>query len=234
MKGRLKAALAVLGLGSAVIMFTDRIKSSETRHRQGFYEKYIKRVQDFWCGIAALIVLSPVMMITSVLIRWKIGSQVIFKQKRVGRDECIFELYKFRTMTNERGSDGKLLPDEMRLTPFGKSLRATSLDELPEIINIIKGDMSVVGPRPLLVEYLPRYSEEQRHRHDVRPGLTGLAQVSGRNSISWEEKFQNDCAYVKNISFANDWKIIFKTVLLVVKHDGISSPTSATMEVFEG
>lgn len=169
------------------------------------------------------------------MIRIKLGSPILFSQERPGKDEKIFKLYKFRTMTDEKDENGKLLPDEMRLTRFGKMLRATSLDEIPEVFNIIKGDMSVVGPRPLLVKYLPLYSEEQKHRHDVRPGLSGHAQVNGRNSVSWEEKFKLDVEYVYNITFLGDLKIIFCTVRKAfIKREGISSQTSVTMEEFKG
>ena len=204
------------------------------KHRAGFYEKYIKRILDFLLALVAIIILSPVILITALLVRVKLGSPVIFCQKRPGKDEKIFSMYKFRSMTDEKDENGTLLPDEVRLTGFGKKLRATSLDELPELFNILKGDMSIVGPRPLLVSYLERYSEEQKHRHDVRPGLTGLAQVNGRNAISWEDKFAYDVEYVKKVSFINDVKIIFMTVGSVVKRDGISSATSATMEEFRG
>ena len=164
----------------------------------------------------------------------KLGSPVIFKQKRPGKNEKIFTLYKFRTMTDAKDKEGNLLPDSERLTKFGKTLRSTSLDELPELFNILKGDMSIIGPRPLLVEYLPLYNEEQKHRHDVRPGLTGLAQISGRNSISWEEKFDDDIRYIKNITFINDVKIFFETIIKVFKREGISQENNATMEKFKG
>ena len=203
-------------------------------HKKGFYEKYIKRAQDFLCAGAALIVLSPIMGITAVLVKTKLGSPVLFTQDRPGKDGKVFKLYKFRTMTDEKDENGNLMPDEVRLTKFGKALRATSIDELPELINIVKGDMSVVGPRPLLVEYLPRYNKHQARRHEVRPGFTGLAQVNGRNAISWEDKFDWDVKYVDNITFLGDWKIIFKTVMTVLKKDGISSETSSTMEEFMG
>lgn len=186
------------------------------------YAKYIKRTLDLILSLMALIVLMPLMIIIGILVRINLGSPIIFKQKRPGKNEKIFTLYKFRTMTDKRDIDGNLLPDEYRLTKFGKFLRSTSLDELPELINIIKGDMAIVGPRPLLVEYLPYYTEEEKHRHDVRPGLTGLAQVNGRNAISWEERFHEDLEYIKNMSVKNDIKIIFKTVGKVFKRDGIS------------
>lgn len=203
-------------------------------HKQGFYERYIKRPQDFLCALLALIVLSPVIGITAALVRLKLGSPVLFEQPRPGKNERIFTLYKFRTMTNQRDEKGNFLPDEVRLTRFGKLLRSTSLDELPELINILKGDMSVVGPRPLLVSYLSRYNAHQARRHEVRPGFTGYAQVHGRNAISWEEKFELDVRYVDHITFIGDWKIIFKTVWTVLKREGISSETSATMEEFMG
>ena len=203
-------------------------------HKKGFYEKYIKRPQDFLCASVALVVLSPVIGITAILVKKKLGSPVIFSQDRPGLDGKTFRLYKFRTMTDERDENGNLLPDEDRLPPFGIKLRSTSLDELPELINIWKGDMSVVGPRPLLVRYLSRYNAHQARRHEVRPGFTGLAQVHGRNAISWEEKFDLDVKYVDNVSFLGDWKIILQTVLTVLKREGVSSATSVTMEEFMG
>lgn len=203
-------------------------------YKKRIYAKYIKRPQDFVCALLATIVLSPIMLITAVLIRIKLGSPVIFSQKRPGRDGKIFKLYKFRTMTEAKDKNGNLLPDDLRLTKFGKALRATSIDELPELFNMLKGDMSVVGPRPLLVRYLPLYNSRQARRHEVRPGFTGLAQVNGRNAISWEEKFEWDVTYVDNVTFLGDWKIIFKTVKTVLKHEGISSDSSATMEEFKG
>lgn len=203
-------------------------------HKSGFYEKIIKRPQDFVCALIALIILSPVLIITAILVKVKLGSPVLFRQERPGLNEQIFTLYKFRTMTDETDEHGELLPDEIRLTGFGKLLRATSLDELPELINILKGDMAVVGPRPLLVRYLPLYNDEQKKRHLVRPGFTGYAQVNGRNAISWEEKFKLDVDYIENISFTRDWKIIIQTVKTVFKSEGISSDTSVTMEEFRG
>ena len=185
------------------------------------YAKYIKRILDLILSLMALIVLMPLMIIIGILVRINLGGPIIFKQKRPGKNEKIFTLYKFRTMTDKRDIDGNLLPDEYRLTKFGKFLRSTSLDELPELINIIKGDMAIVGPRPLLVEYLPYYTEEEKHRHDVRPGLTGLAQVNGRNAISWEEKLKYDTEYIKKISFYSDLKIIFKTIKKTIKREDI-------------
>lgn len=204
------------------------------KHKASFYEKYIKRLMDIVLSGGALIVLSPVLLGTAILVRTKLGSPVIFCQERPGKDEKIFKLYKFRSMTDQRDENDNLLPDEARLTKLGKLLRSTSLDELPELWNILRGDMSIVGPRPLLVKYLPLYNEEQQHRHNVRPGLTGWAQVNGRNAISWEEKFKLDVWYVENLSFATDVKIIFLTVKKVFCREGISSETSATMEEFTG
>ena len=208
----------------------------EMKHKPyGPYEKYFKRPLDLCCGLAAVIVFWWLYLILAVLVRVKLGSPVLFTQERPGKDEKIFKLYKFRTMTDERDENGDLLPDEFRLTKFGKMLRATSLDELPEAFNIIKGEMSVIGPRPLLVKYLPRYNKEQKHRHDVRPGLSGLAQVNGRNAITWEEKFRYDVEYTKKITFLGDIKIILQTVgKALIRRDGISSATSDTMEEFMG
>ena len=203
-------------------------------HKKGFYEKYIKRPQDFLCALTAIIVLFPVMLVTAVLVRTKLGSPIIFKQERPGLNGKIFTLYKFRTMTDKKDENGNLLPDEIRLTGFGKKLRSTSLDELPELFNILNGDMAVVGPRPLLVRYLSRYNAHLARRHEVRPGFTGYAQVNGRNSITWEDKFDKDVYYVDHVTFLGDWKIVFQTVRTVLKREGISSDTSATMEEFMG
>lgn len=204
------------------------------QHKAGFYEKYIKRLLDIVLSGAALVILSPVLLITAVLVRIKLGSPVIFTQERPGKDEKVFKLHKFRSMTDARDASGNLLPDKERLTRFGAKLRSLSIDELPELWDIFRGKMSVVGPRPLLVKYLPLYNAEQRHRHDVRPGLTGWAQVHGRNLTSWEERFEYDVEYVKNISFALDVKIILMTIRCVFAREGINADGSATMEDFIG
>ena len=198
------------------------------------YAKYIKRIIDFILSLCALIILSPIFLILIILGAVKMKGNPFFTQLRPGRNDKIFRLIKFRTMTCEKGADGNLLPDDQRLTGYGRFLRSTSLDELPELINILIGDMAIVGPRPLLVQYLERYSPEQRRRHEVRPGLTGYAQVNGRNTLSWEEKFRLDVEYVDNITFTGDVKIILDTVKAVLKRDGISSETSETMEEFMG
>lgn len=198
------------------------------------YEKYFKRMFDIVISFCALIVLSPVFLVLTVLGAVKMKGNPFFTQLRPGKDEKIFKLIKFRTMTCEKDKNGKLLSDEKRLTRYGKILRSTSLDELPELWNILKGDMSIVGPRPLLVQYLPLYNDEQKQRHNVRPGLTGYAQVNGRNLISWEERFKLDVIYVKNITWIGDVKIILGTVGTVMKRTGISSNTSETMEFFNG
>ncbi len=199
----------------------------------GFYEAVMKRPLDFTLSSLALVVFSPLLLVTGLLVMFKLGQPVIFTQERPGVDGKIFKIFKFRTMTDGRDRNGELLPDEKRLTGFGKKLRETSLDELPELVNIIRGDMAIIGPRPLLAEYLPRYNNEQKHRHDVRPGLTGLAQVRGRNEIGWKEKFKDDVEYVKKITFLGDVKILMETVGIVLSRTGISSTTSVTMEKFE-
>lgn len=198
------------------------------------YAKYIKRLLDFTLSLFAILVLSPFLLIFTAVGAIVMKGNPFFTQDRPGKDEKIFKLIKFRTMTCETDENGELLPDDMRLTTYGKFIRSTSIDELPELINILKGDMSIIGPRPLLVKYLPLYSEEQRKRHLVRPGLTGLAQASGRNAVSWEEKFAFDIQYVHNITFVNDIKILFKTVGAVFAREGITSETSVTMEEFKG
>lgn len=203
-------------------------------HTKGFYEKYIKRPQDFLCALLAIIVLTPLLIIIAILVRLKLGSPILFTQDRPGLNGKVFKLYKFRSMTDERDENGELLPNEIRLTTFGKKFRSTSLDELPELFNILKGDMAVVGPRPLLVEYLARYNANQARRHEVRPGFTGLAQIHGRNAISWEEKFDWDVHYVDNISFLGDWEIIFKTIGVVFSREGINASANVTMEKFKG
>lgn len=192
----------------------------------GPYEKYFKRVLDGFCGLAALLVFWWLYIIVAVLVRIKLGSPVLFKQERPGKNEEIFRLYKFRTMTDARDENGNLLPDEVRLTKFGRALRATSLDELPEVFNILKGEMSLVGPRPLTIQYLPYYSEEERHRHDVRPGLSGLAQVNGRNFIDWDHRLAFDVQYVKKITFMGDLRIILQTALKFVKKEDIAVDTN--------
>lgn len=202
--------------------------------KKTFYQLFGKRILDILLSGIALIVLSPIILIVGILVRIKLGSPIIFKQERPGKSEKIFSMYKFRTMTDERDHNGEYLPDEIRLTKFGKMLRATSLDELPELWNILKGDMSIVGPRPLLVEYLPLYSEKQGKRHNVRPGLTGLAQVNGRNAISWEEKFDLDVYYVDKISFFNDLIIIIQTCKKVIKKENINTINNNIPEKFKG
>ena len=223
---------AAIGIIAGIAQLFER-KSSRHKPR-GIYENFFKRILDAFLSTGALIALSPVIAITAILVRIILGSPIIYTQERPGRDEKIFKIYKFRTMTNETDANGELLPDEKRLTKFGRFLRSSSFDEILELVNIIKGDMSIVGPRPLLVRYLDRYNEEQRHRHDVRPGLTGYAQAHGRNTVSWEDKFAMDVWYSRNITFGNDIKILLDTVKTVFKREGISSETSATMEEFMG
>lgn len=231
---------AVIGvfIRAAVYRTTDKkqekARKTSTHIPYGIYEAAIKRPLDLILAILAFILLSPVMAIVALMVRVKLGSPLLFRQPRPGLNGKIFTIFKYRTMTDQRGEDGELLPDEKRLTSFGKMLRSTSLDELPELINIIKGDMAIVGPRPLLVEYLPRYDERQKTRHDVRPGLTGLAQISGRNNLSWNEKLEEDVKYIEKITFFMDFRIILKTIAVVFCRTGINSKTSATMELFMG
>lgn len=236
-----KLGKVILGIGSTIIASTAGVAiknatevktDAEVGHKQGFYEKYVKRPQDVFFASCAIVALSPILVGTAIAVRVKIGSPVLFKQERPGLNEDSFMLYKFRTMTNAINDQGELLSDEERLTAFGKILRSTSLDELPELINIIKGDMSIVGPRPLLVKYLAYYTSEQKKRHSVRPGLTGYAQVSGRNELDWDDKFVLDVKYVNNISFLGDMRIVFQTIGKVLKREGISPESSATMEDF--
>ena len=202
--------------------------------KKGIYGRAVKRLIDIIVSFIGLLLLSPLLLFTAFLVKIKLGNPVIFKQKRPGLHEKIFTLYKFRTMTDKRDKNGELLPDEVRLTRFGQILRSTSIDELPELINILKGDMSIVGPRPLLVQYLPLYNEHQKRRHEVRPGLTGLAQINGRNAISWEEKFDLDVQYVDGVKFVMDCKIMLLTIEKVLKREGISAENAATMEAFQG
>lgn len=198
------------------------------------YKSFFKRFFDFILSFLALVFLFPFLVMICLLVRIEIGSPIFFKQQRPGKNEKIFEILKIRTMTNQKDENGKMLPDKIRLTKFGRFLRSTSIDELPELINILKGDMSIVGPRPLLVEYLTRYNAEQQHRHDVRPGLTGLAQVNGRNALTWEQKFIYDVEYTRNITFLGDCRIIWQTAIKVLERKDISSGTSVTMEEFKG
>jgi undecaprenyl phosphate N,N'-diacetylbacillosamine 1-phosphate transferase len=204
------------------------------KSQKRIYSRFLKRPIDFILALISIVILSPVLLLVGILVKVKLGSPVIFKQERPGLNEKIFLMYKFRTMTDEKDLNGDLLPDGVRLTRFGRLLRSTSLDELPELFNILQGDMSIIGPRPLLVKYLPLYNEHQRQRHKVRPGLSGLAQVNGRNSISWEEKFELDVKYVENITLMVDWKIMILTIKKVFIKEGINSETAATIEPFCG
>ena len=234
----LKIILWIVAIAAAVgvvALIVDLVQKHDGSHKPyGPYERFFKRPLDAFLATGALIVLSPGLLITAILVRMKLGSPVLFTQDRPGRDGKVFKLYKFRSMTDERDADGNLLPDDQRLPAFGKKLRSTSLDELPELINMVKGDMAVVGPRPLLVKYLPRYNKHQARRHEVRPGFTGLAQTHGRNSISWEEKFDWDVKYVDNITFKGDAKIIVDTVRTVLKKEGITGGGEVTMAEFMG
>ena len=197
-------------------------------------QQLFKRIIDIIASLAGLIIISPVLIIIAILIKIKLGSPVFFIQDRVGKNGKVFKMIKFRTMLNSTNKFGELLSDEERLTSFGKILRSTSIDELPELINVLKGDMSLVGPRPLLVEYIPLYSPKQWRRHEVKPGITGLAQVSGRNNVDWEDRFNIDVDYVDNFSLILDFKILFKTISKVIKRDGINQEGNATMEKFKG
>ncbi len=221
----LKIVLAIVIIAACVgliALIMDLFAKSNSHKPYGPYERFIKRFIDALLATGALIVLSPILLIIAILVRIKLGSPILFTQDRPGKDEKVFKLYKFRSMTNARDENGNLLPDDVRLTKFGRLLRSTSLDELPELLNIIKGEMSLIGPRPLLVDYLPFYTEEEHHRHDVRPGLTGWAQINGRNAIhSWEERFQYDLEYVNHVTFAMDLKVLFTTVVKVVKRSDI-------------
>lgn len=210
------------------------INKDKGRKNKGIYRKYIKRPMDFVLSLIAMIILSPIYLILAILVRVKLGRPIIFKQERPGLNEKIFILYKFRTMTDEKDENGNLLPDSAKLTKFDMMLKSTSLDELPELLNILKGDMSIVGPRPLLVQYLELYNDYQRRRHEVRPGLTGLAQISGRNLLDWEDKFLLDVKYVDRMTFIGDVKIIFNTVKKILKREGICSDNSETSEYFKG
>lgn len=204
------------------------------RQKKGFYEKYIKVPQDVLLAVLALILLSPVLLVVAILIRVKLGAPVVFKQERAGKDGKPFYMYKFRSMSDERDAEGNLLPDEQRLNRFGARLRSTSLDELPSLWNVVKTDCSLVGPRALYMKYIPRYSNRQVRRLEVRPGITGLAQINGRNAISWEKRFDYDVRYVNSITFLGDWRILFQTVGKVLRREGITSATSVTMEEFMG
>lgn len=229
---RLLSSCVVLGF--IVSKFEKKKGWVEGHTPYGPYEKYFKRPLDFGLALFALILLWPLLLIIGIAVRINMGSPVIFTQERPGLGGEIFKIKKFRTMTDERDEEGNLLPDEKRLTKFGKLLRSTSCDELPELLNIVNGDLSIIGPRPLLVRYLDRYSEKQKHRHDVRPGLTGYAQAHGRNALTWEEKFDMDVWYVNNLSLKTDIKVLFDTIKTVIKRDGISSKDEATMFEFKG
>ena len=243
LKGFFKLALhisAIAAAFAAVAFIAERIEELKTwgkelRHKPyGIYERFIKRPLDCFLSTGALIVFSPVMAITAIITAIELKGNPFFVQERPGKDEKIFRLIKLKSMNDKKDENGNLLPDSERLTKFGALVRKTSLDELPSLINLVKGDMAVIGPRPLLVKYLPLYNEGQKHRHDVRPGLTGLAQANGRNAISWEQKFEYDTEYVKKITFKGDLAILMKTVITTIKHDGINHEGNATMEEFKG
>ena len=226
--------ISIFAGGIAFVVETLAAKKAKNIKSKGIYEKFVKRPMDCFLATLCLLIFSPLMLILAALVRIFLGTPVLFEQERPGKDGKVFKLYKFRTMTDKRDEDGQLLADELRLTAFGKILRSSSLDELPELFNIIKGEMSLIGPRPLLVQYLPLYNREQARRHEVRPGLTGLAQSRGRNSLSWEEKFSLDVEYVDHITFLGDMKIIVNTVNQVFKREGISDDSGVTMEEFRG
>ena len=228
------AAISIFAGGVAFVMEILAERKTKNKKCKGVYEKFIKRPMDCFLATLCLLIFSPIMLILAILVRIFLGSPVLFEQDRPGKDGKVFKLYKFRTMNDKKDENGELLADELRLTAFGKMLRASSLDELPELFNIIKGEMSLIGPRPLLVQYLPLYNQEQARRHEVRPGLTGLAQSRGRNSLSWEEKFKLDVEYVDHITFLGDLKIIADTVVQVLNREGISDNTGVTMEAFRG
>ena len=233
----LKIILVIIYIAACwggIALLADLLKKPTRHMPNGLYERCIKRGLDAFLSIGALIVFSPILLMLMIVGAIKMGGNPFFTQERPGKDEKIFKLIKFRTMDNRKDENGNLLPDEVRLNSYGKWLRATSLDELPELINMVKGDMAVVGPRPLLEKYLPRYNAHQARRHEVRPGFTGLAQVHGRNAISWEEKFDWDVKYIDSITFKGDFEIVLDTVKTVLKHEGISSETSVTMEEFIG
>ena len=226
--------ISIFAGGIAFVVETLAAKKAKNIKSKGIYEKFVKRPMDCFLATLCLLIFSPLMLILAILVRIFLGSPVLFEQDRPGKDGKVFKLYKFRTMNDKKDENGELLADEMRLTAFGKILRSSSLDELPELFNIIKGEMSLIGPRPLLVQYLPLYNREQARRHEVRPGLTGLAQSRGRNSLSWEEKFSLDVEYVDHITFLGDMKIIVNTVNQVFKREGISDDSGVTMEEFRG
>ena len=228
------AIIIVAAVVGVIAMLGDLVMPKGVHKPYGPYERFIKRGLDAFLATGAIIILSPVLLITAALVRVKLGSPVIFCQERPGKDEKIFRLYKFRSMTDKRDENGELLPNDQRMTEFGRALRSTSLDELPELWNILKGDMSIVGPRPLLVKYLPRYNAFQHRRHEVRPGLTGQAQVHGRNRTTWEERFQYDVTYVDSVTFLGDMKIVFLTVGKVFIRDGVSAEGEVSMPEFFG